>query len=207
MSPHTPPGRSRERVYRFVRERLLRGRPPTVREVQQAMGFRAVQSAQQHLAKLIEEGRLVRREGEARGYALPRNESGAAPPVLVPLLGRVPAGPLEAAIEDLDGYLPYDGPSAEGLFALRVQGDSMRDAAILSGDIVLVRAQPTARSGEIVVARVGDEATVKRLRLRGRRIELHPENPDFEVLVPPPDEVQLLGKVIEVRRSLEPRRS
>jgi len=202
VSPHTPPGRTRERVYRFVRERLLRGRPPTVREVQQAMGFRAVQSAQKHLAKLVEEGRLLRRDGEARGYALPPGE-GAVSPAQVPLLGRVPAGPLDAAIEDLDGYLPYDGPSADGLFALRVQGDSMRDAAILSGDIVLVRAQPTARSGEIVVARVGDEATVKRLRLRGRRIELHPENPAFAVLIPPPDEVELLGKVIEVRRSLE----
>jgi repressor LexA len=79
----------------------------------------------------------------------------------------------------------------------------MTGAGILPGDIVIVRRQATARSGEIVVALVGDEATVKRLRIRGKRVELHPENPDFEPLVPGPDEMTLLGKVIEVRRSME----
>lgn len=202
MAPHTPPGRSRERVYRFVRERLLRGRPPTVREVQEAMGFRSPQSAQKHLQKLVEEGRLRQREGESRGWTLPRS-AGIRPPAMVPLLGRVPAGPLSEAIEELDGYVPCEARSAEGLFALRVQGDSMRDAAILDGDVVVVRAQPTARSGEIVVARVGEEATVKRLQLRRGRIELHPENPAYAVLRPRSAEVTLLGKVIEVRRSLE----
>jgi len=154
---------------------------------------------------LVAEGRLVRREGESRGYTLPKS-AGIRPAAMVPLLGRVPAGPLSEAIEELDGYIPCEMRSADGLFALHVHGDSMRDAAILDGDVVVVRAQPTARSGDIVVARVGDEATVKRLRLRRRRIELHPENPAFEVLIPPADEVTLLGKVIEVRRSLEPRR-
>ena len=80
----------------------------------------------------------------------------------------------------------------------------MTGAGILPDDIVLVRRQPTANSGEIVVALVGDEATVKRLRLRGRRVELHPANPDFDVIVPDPDELTLLGKVVEVRRQLEP---
>lgn len=205
MTPHTPPGETRERVYGFVRERLLRGRPPTVREVQEAMGFRSAQSAQAHLQKLVAEGRLLRREGESRGYTLPKS-AGIRPPVMVPLLGRVPAGPLSAAIEELDGYIPCEARSADGLFALHVHGDSMRDAAILNGDVVVVRAQSTASSGDIVVARVGDEATVKRLRLRHKRVELHPANPAFEVLIPPADEVTLLGKVIEVRRSLESRR-
>ena len=79
----------------------------------------------------------------------------------------------------------------------------MTGAGILPGDVVIVRRQATARSGEIVVALVGDEATVKRLRIRGKRAELHPENPHFEPLVPGPDEMTLLGKVIEVRRSME----
>jgi repressor LexA len=95
------------------------------------------------------------------------------------------------------------------LFGLRVRGESMVGAGILPEDVVIVRRQPAAPSGSIVVALVEDadgmepEATVKRLRLRGRRVELHPENPGFDVLLPGPEEVRLLGKVIEVRRDLE----
>ncbi len=198
----TPPGQTRERIFRFVRDRLLAGSPPTVREVQRAFGFRAVQTAREHLEGLVEAGRLGKRPGRARGYRLPR-ERGVTPTVWVPLLGRVPAGSLDLAVEDLEGYVPVQTSHEPGeLFGLRVRGESMTGAGILPGDVVVVRRQPTARSGEIVVARVGDEATVKRLRLRGRRIELHPDNPAHEVIVPRPDEVTLLGKVIEVRRYL-----
>lgn len=205
----TPPGQTRERVFRFIRERLLAGLPPTIREVQRAFRFHAVQTAREHLEALVREGRLVKDRGKARGYRLPPDTRPAAPTVLVPLLGRVPAGPLDEAVEDLEGYLPIQAASASAsepagdLFGLRVRGESMRDAGILPGDVVVVRRQPTARSGEIVVARIGDEATVKRLRVRGRRVELHPANPDFEPIVPRPDELTLLGKVIEVRRYLE----
>jgi repressor LexA len=80
----------------------------------------------------------------------------------------------------------------------------MRGAGIFPGDIVIVRSQPTAQTGEIVVALIGDEATVKRLRLRRGRIELHPENPAFEPIIPGPNECTILGKVIEIRRHLEP---
>ncbi len=108
-------------------------------------------------------------------------------------------------LEEPEGYLPIPSRLPENeLFALRVHGNSMRDAAILAGDIVVVRKQPSAASGDIVVALVGDEATVKRLRKRGRRVELVPENPDFEIIVPSPSALVLLGKVIEVRRYLEP---
>jgi repressor LexA len=166
----TPPGQTRERVFRLVRERILAGLPPTVREVQQAF------------------------------YRLP--DTGGPPTRLVPLLGRVQAGALSSAIEDLEGYLPIQSNrSSEELFGLRVRGESMSGVGILPDDVVIVRRQPEARSGEIVVALVGDEATVKRLRMRGRRVELHPENPDFDVIVP--DELTLIGKVVEVRRYLE----
>jgi repressor LexA len=80
----------------------------------------------------------------------------------------------------------------------------MVGAGIMPGDVVIVRSQPTANTGDIVVAMVDDEATVKRLRIARNRIELHPENPDFEPLVFSPDEVVVLGKVIEVRRYVEP---
>lgn len=198
----TPAGQTRDRVFRFVREKLLGGNPPTVREVQAAFKFRSPQTAREHLEGLVEEGRLLKDAGKARGYRLPA--SAGAPPVLVPLLGRVPAGPLDAAVEDLEGYVPVESSRASGeLFGLRVRGESMTGAGILPGDIVVVRRQPRAETGDIVVALVGDEATVKRLRLRGRQVELHPENLRFEPIVPEPGRFALLGKVVEVRRYLE----
>ncbi len=198
----TPAGQTRDKVFRFVRERLLGGVPPTVREVQKAFGFLSPQTAREHLEGLVEEGRLSKEPGKARGYRLPRG-SGALP-VLVPLLGRVPAGPLDTAVEDLEGYVPVEsGRASSEMFGLRVRGASMTGVGILPGDIVVVRRQPRAESGDIVVALVGDEATVKRMRLRGRRVELHPENPAFEPIVPEPGTMRLLGKVVEVRRYLE----
>ena len=207
----TPAGETRERIYRFVRERLWAGRPPTVREVQEAFGFRSVQTAREHLERLVSEGRLAKEAGKARGYRLPGHggagKRGARIPKLVPILGRVAAGPLEFAAEDLEGYVPVatepQGAAGDELFALYVRGESMRDAGILPGDLVIVRKQPTAGSGEVVVALVGEEATVKTLRRRGRRVELHPENPDFTPIEVDPGEVQILGKVLEVRRYLD----
>ena len=197
----TPAGQTRERIYQFVRDRLLGGFPPTVREVKEAFGFRSVQTAREHLEALVDEGRLAKEAGKARGYRL---GTGLGLTRLVPLLGRVPAGPLNIATEDLEGYLPIQGHrSGDDLFGLRVRGESMTGAGILPGDIVVVRRQPAADSGDIVVALIGGEATVKRLRIRRRRVELHPENPAFEPIIPDPSDLTLLGKVIEVRRYLE----
>ncbi len=199
--PRTQPGETRKKVFEFVRDRILAGRPPTVREVQEALGFRAVQTARAHLERLVAEGRLVVERGRARGYRLPGHPGST---VLVPLLGRVPAGPLDTAVEEAEGYLPVETRGRGGdLFALRVRGESMTGAGILPGDLVIVRRQPEARDGDIVVARVGDEATVKRLRTRSGRVELLPENPAFAPIVPAPGEVEILGKVVEVRRRLE----
>lgn len=197
----TPAGQTRDRVFRLMRDRLLAGSPPTVREVRDAFGFRSVQTAREHLEALVEEGRLLKQPGIARGYRLALD--GGLPTLSVPLLGQVPAGALDAAIEDCVGYIPVQTrhPAAK-LFALRVSGDSMIGAGILDGDVVIVRRQRTANSGEIVVALVGDEATVKRLKLHANRAELHPENPAYKVIVPDPRELSLLGKVIEVRRRL-----
>jgi repressor LexA len=200
----TPPGQTRERVYQFVHGRLRAGVPPTVREVQEAFGFRAVETAREHLEALVAEGRLGKVRGRSRGYRLPERQDGGMPTVLVPLLGRVQAGELTTAVEDPEDLVAVrTRVPAEQLFALRVRGESMLGAAILDGDVVVVRRQPTAEDGEVVVALVGEEATVKRLRRRRGRVELHPENPAFQPLVPPPDELRLLGKVIEVHRSFD----
>lgn len=207
--PRTSPGQTRRRVFDFVRRRIAAGAPPTVREVQREFGFRAVESARRHLEALVAEGRLTKEPGTARGYRLPAfGKNGAdgtvGPPRLIPNLGRVQAGALQEAIEDPDGWIPADGAFGEmELFALTVRGESMSGVGILSGDTVIVRRQETARDGEIVVALVRDEATVKRLRLGAGRVELHAENPAFAPIVIAPDtEIRILGRVVEVRRKL-----
>jgi len=196
----TPAGQTRERIYRFMREQLKGGLSPTVREVQERFGFKAVQTAREHLERLVEDGRLDKRAGagRARGYCLP----GSVPLSMVPILGRVPAGPVDLAVEDLEGYVAVEGHDDEELFGLRVHGDSMRDLGILDGDLAIVRKQSTARSGDVVVALIGEEATVKTLVRSGRRIELLPANPAYSAIVPEPHEFSLLGKVIEIRRTL-----
>ena len=206
--PRTSPGKTRRRVYEFVRNRIAEGAPPTVREVQEAFGFRAVQSARQHLETLVAEGRLTKDAGRARGYRLPAGDGSGrstGPVRLVPRLGRVQAGALQEAIEDPDGWIPVDGMAADTeCFALTVRGESMNGAGILPGDTVIVRRQDTARDGEIVVALVQDEATVKRLKLGADRVELHPENPAFAPIVIAPDtEIRILGRVVELRRKLD----
>ncbi len=251
---YTVPGETRRRVFEFVRDRLLTGDPPSIREVQERFGFRSVESARGQLDALVREGLLVKIPGVSRGYRLadrtrsapaaglgpgaPGAPPGAlrgasrggapvpapvatlAPPVLVPLLGRVQAGALAAAVNDPDGYVVLEArPRPDELFALRVRGDSMTGAGILPGDVVVVRRQPEARAGDIVVALVHgveDEATIKTLRRRpGRRRPdrtgtgndetdwiLQPENPQYAPIVPEPGTLEILGKVIEVRRQL-----
>ncbi len=199
----TPPGQTRERVYRYVCERLAAGLPPTMREVQSAIGFKSVQSAREHMEKLVEEGRLAKHEGKSRGYYLPGQGAGQRSTTLVPLLGSVRAGNLTEAIEDHSGYVPMQPRRAGEYFALLVEGDSMIKAGIMEGDLVLVRKQERAVTGDVVVALVNDEATVKTLKLRGQRIELHPANTRYKPIVPDPDTCRILGKVVEVRRHLE----
>lgn len=202
--PRTPAGETRESVYRFMRERLLSGSPPSLREIQAEFGFRAIETAREHLQALVEEGRLHKDPGRARSYRLPELAN-HTPVQLVPLLGRVQAGALTTAVEELEAWVPvHSRYRSEELFALRVRGESMQNAGIMPGDVVIVRRQNTAANGDIVVALVDDEATVKRLRkLPNAQVELQPENPAFEPLVLPAFAVVLLGKVIEVRRYLE----
>ncbi|HKU41665.1 MAG TPA: transcriptional repressor LexA [Polyangiales bacterium] len=203
--PRTPAGETRERVYRFMRERLMAGEPPTLREIQSEFGFRAVETAREHLRELVEAGKLEQAPGRARGYRLPERERREVSGVqLIPMLGRVQAGALTTAVEELEAWVPVQSRHrVESLFALRVRGESMLNAGILPGDIVIVSKDASVANGDIVVALVEDEATVKRWRRTGARVELHPENPAFDVIVRRVEEVHLLGKVIEVRRHLE----
>ena len=193
----------KEKIYRYTHQRLQAGDPPTIREVQRAMGLKAVESARSHLEALVQEGRLVKRSTRSRSYALPPEERTRGQ--RVPILGHVQAGALTTAVEDIEGYVQVEREGSRGdFFALRVRGWSMRDAGILPGDLVVTKRQESADSGDIVVALVEEEATVKRLLLspRERRVTLQPENPDFEPIEVEAQNLRLLGKVVEVRRYL-----
>lgn len=154
-------------VNRFVQEN---GYSPSVREIGAAVGLNSTASVSYHLKALQEKGALAMPAVKGRKRAIITNVR----PGQIPVIGVVTAGLPILAFENQEGTMPWDGEP--GCFALRVRGDSMINAAILDGDKVVVRPQPTADDGQIVVARIGDEATVKRLRRRYGEVWLMPEN-------------------------------
>ena len=157
-------------VNQFIQEN---GYSPSVREIGAAVGLRSTASVSYHLQALQEKGLLQTPGAKGRKRALVTGVR----PGQIPVVGVVTAGMPILAVENQEGTLPWDEP---GCFALRVRGDSMVGAGILSGDKVVVRPQETADDGQIVVARIEDEATVKRLRRRGGRVWLMPENDAYE---------------------------
>ncbi|MGR8921904.1 MAG: transcriptional repressor LexA [Gammaproteobacteria bacterium] len=198
--PKTPAGETRAAIRDFVVRRILLGAPPSVREVQDEFGFRSTATVREHLHALVEAGALEHESGRDRGYRIP----GAFLPGLAPVLGRVHAGSLTEAVEHARGYVPVRAEEAAGTFALEVAGESMAGRGIHDGDIVLVRPDARVRQGDVVVALVGDEATVKTFTKDRGRVVLKAENPDFADIVPAPDgpELRIVGRVVEVRRRL-----
>ena len=150
------------------------GYAPSIREICQAVGLRSTASVHYHMTELARQGRIEWDPGKKRAVSLniPRGSG-------IPILGVVTAGQPILAQENIEGFLPWEG--GEGLFALRVRGDSMVNAGILSGDTVVIRPQATADHGDIVVALLGDEATVKRLSLKDG-VWLMPENPAYSLI-------------------------
>lgn len=177
-----------EFVDRFVQEH---GFAPSIREIGQAVGLRSTASVSYHLHQMQDKGLLQNPGGKGRKRATVTPQR----PGQIPVVGVVTAGLPILAVENQEGTMAWDEP---GCFALRVRGDSMINAGILDGDKVVVRPQSTADDGQIVVARIGDEATVKRLRRRDGEVWLLPENPDYE----PIDgaEAELVGLVKGVVR-------
>ena len=162
-----------EQVLNFIREfSAENGYAPSIREICAGVGLRSTASVNYHLKNLQQKGMLTLGEkGRKRAIVAPQR------PGQIPLIGTVTAGLPILALENREGTISWDGdPSC---FALRVRGDSMINAGIFSGDVVVVRPQPTADDGQIVVARLEDEATVKRLRRRNGQIWLMPENEAF----------------------------
>lgn len=180
-------------VNQFVQEN---GYAPSIREIGQAVGLHSTASVSYHLRQLQEKGMLQPSGCKNRK----RSISTGIRPGQIPVVGLVTAGIPILAVENQEGTIPWEGDP--GCFALRVRGESMIGAGILSGDLVVVRPQLTAQDGQIVVARIGDEATVKRLSRRGGQVWLLPENPDFEPING--NEAELIGLVKAVVRLYEP---
>ncbi len=150
--------------------------PPSIRDIQKHFGLKSTKGVKDHIDRLVEKGYLHRTDGAARALEIVGRSSSVR---TVPVVGRVAAGLPLLAEENIQDYRPVSKSLArsEGMFYLKVQGDSMTGAAILEDDLVLVRPQPFVEQGEIAVVLIGDEATVKRFYIKNGRIELHPEIP------------------------------
>lgn len=178
MSSSTLTARQQQ-ILQLIRDAVSeRGSPPTRAEIAQAFGFRSPNAAESHLRALARKGAISLDEGRARGIRL-KEQAG------MPLIGQVAAGSPILADAHIQGRYQVDpamfSPCAH--YLLRVRGQSMRDAGILDGDLLAVHATGEARNGQIIVARLSDEVTVKRLHRVGARVELLPENPDFSPIV------------------------
>ena len=175
-------------VNQFIQEN---GYSPSVREIGAAVGLRSTASVSYHLQALQDKGLIQSPGAKGRKRALVTGVR----PGQIPVVGVVTAGIPILAVENQEGTMPWNEP---GCFGLRVRGDSMMNAGILDGDKVVVRPQPTADDGQIVVARIGDEATVKRLSRRNGQVWLLPENDAYDPI--DGSEAELIGLVKGVVR-------
>lgn len=197
-------------VLEYIRVTVAeRGYPPSVREIGEAIGLSSPSTVHSHLSGLVEAGAIRRDPSKPRAIEVLDVGPAEAAPVMpdnlreVPLVGRIAAGSPVLATEDIEDVYPLpDSLTGSGpVFMLRVKGDSMVDAGILDGDLVVVRRQPDASDGDIVAALVeGEEATVKRLYRRDGQVVLVAENEAYDDMVF--DEVTVLGRVVSVLRRL-----
>lgn len=170
-----------EEVLQLIKNNIEEtGYPPTRAEIAQELGFRSANAAEEHLRALARKGAIEMVPGASRGIRLPQDQQG------IPLVGRVAAGNPILAEENIEDYcdIPHSFFSPSADYLLRVSGMSMKDIGIMDGDLLAVHRADTARNGQIVVARIGEEVTVKRFRREGNRslVQLWPENPDFDVI-------------------------
>ncbi len=190
-------------VLEFIKLHISsKGYPPTIREICDEFGFSSPLSAKQHVDALHRKGYIKKSPSKQRSIEV----SGIRPSssISLPLAGRIRAGEPILAAEDIEEYIIIDSNlfKSEKGFALRVIGDSMVEAGIFEGDIVFVDPERETKSGDIVVALIGDEATIKRLYKKGRQIRLVPENKGMKPILLKPSEVSIIGRVIGVIRRL-----
>lgn len=183
-------------VYEFVESTIrANGLPPSVREICKGVNLQSPSSVHSYLNRLQELGYINKDSRKMRTITLTNSQSYAR----VPVIGRVTAGSPILAFEDVTGYICYNTEETGDFFALNVTGNSMINAGILDGDVVIVRKQSTARNGEIVIAMIDGEATVKRLSVDGGAIWLMPENPDYDPI--DGTNCTILGRVCSLSRA------
>ena len=187
-----------QQIYDFIKHTIhTKGYAPTVREIGEAVGLKSPSTVHFHLGNLEAMGCIERSAGKGRTITLPEEEHRSIE--RIPIVGNVAAGTPILAQQNIEDYLTFDaGGDAEEFFALRVRGESMIDAGILSGDVVVVHRQPEVNNGEIAVALLDNEATVKRFSRHGNSIWLLPENENYQ----PIDgrHAEILGRVTAVVR-------
>lgn len=190
------------RIYEFIVDYIRReGYPPAVRDICEGIGIRSTSTIHGHLRRLQQAGRIEYQAGKRRAITIPSVETDRV--VNLPLIGTVTAGVPILATENIERTLPFSAEFFDDkgeVFALRVRGDSMVGAAILDGDYVIVRKQQTASMGDIVVALIDDEATVKTLANQNGQVVLRPENPRYSPIPFDHPDCQILGKVCGVFR-------
>lgn len=192
----TRPKDRRQRILEFIRRHINeQGHAPSVREIGAEVGIRSTRAVKYHLDRLVEDGLLERVPGQARSLRT------AARPDSLPVIGRIAAGTPVLAIENVESHISLS--RFQDSFLLRVAGESMRDAGIMDGDLVIIRPDVEPNSGDIVAALLGDEATVKRFRRKGNRVVLEPENPDFKPVKVDParDDFRVVGVVVGLLRN------
>lgn len=184
----------RDEILAFLQDFLAEnGYAPSVREIMQAVGLKSTASVHYHLDALNRSGQINMDSSKNRAISV---LGSVKKPGQIPVVGVVAAGLPILAVENIEGYLPWDGD--EDCFALRVKGDSMLNAGILPGDRIIVRPQQTADNGDIVVALLEEEATVKRLLRKDGKVWLLPENPNYAPI--DGTNAAILGKVRGVVR-------
>ena len=197
---------TQERVYQFIIEwKKNRGFPPTVREIAEGLGLKSLNNIRQHLQLIEKKGFLKISGGKARGIGVTTqfgkvtSDNG----IEVPLVGRVAAGTPIVAEENIEGTVTLDRSlfRGDGLFTLKVRGESMQDIGVFDGDIAVVKQQQSAVNGEVVVAIVDGEATLKRFFKKNDKIVLHAENPNFsDIVVTSPQDVYIAGRLVGIIR-------
>ena len=199
---------TQEKVFEFLKDYLLKkGFPPTLREIASHFGLRGPRAPQKTLNILERKGYIRKVPGVSRAIEILRYPQFSLTHILsVPIVGRVKAGEPILAVENIEGYINLDRSlvSSRDVFLLRVVGDSMIDAHIQDGDFALVKPQPNAENGEIIVALIEDEATIKRVFQKRDLIRLEPANPKMEPIVVKKGEkkVTIVGKVIGIFRKI-----
>ncbi|ABK61190.1 MULTISPECIES: transcriptional repressor LexA [Clostridium] len=191
-------------IYEFIKEQIIeKGYPPSVREICKGVGLSSTSSVHGHLSKLEKKGLIRRDSTKPRTIEILKEPIVPKEMVNIPILGKVTAGTPILAVENIEDTFPISLnfiPSNKDLFMLKISGESMIDAGILDGDLAIIEKTNTAKNGEIVVALIDNEVTLKRFFKEDKHIRLQPENKNMDPIILEDDSVSIVGKLAGIFR-------